>query len=78
MTFPIGTLWLFRETTTEFGSTEAAIARLVATNLSLLLRQTPQTEIFENSQPHHAIQEIAQWQYESLACWFRTRRGLAC
>ena len=63
---PIGTLWLFRETTTEFGSTEAAIARLVATNVSLLLRQTPQTEIFENSQPHHAIQEIAQWQYESL------------
>ena len=63
---PIGTLWLFRKTTTEFGSTEAAIARLVATNLSLLLRQTPQTEIFENSQPHHAIQEIAQWQYESL------------
>ena len=63
---PIGTLWLFRETTTEFGSTESAIARLVATNLSLLLRQTPQADIFDNPQPHQAIQEIAQWQYESL------------
>lgn len=63
---PIGTLWLFRETTTEFGSTESAIARLVATNLSLLLRQAPQADIFDNPQPHQAIQEIAQWQYESL------------
>lgn len=63
---PIGTLWLFSDTTTEFGNTESAIARIVATNLSLLLRQAPQAEIFDSPQPHQALQEIAQWQYESL------------
>ena len=44
---PIGTLWLFKETTTEFGKAESAVARLVANNLSLLLRQASQSDIFD-------------------------------
>ncbi|MDA7874919.1 SpoIIE family protein phosphatase [Rhodopirellula sp.] len=63
---PIGTLWLFRETITEFSGAESAVARLVATNLSLLLRQSSQADIFEGTQPNQSVQEIAQWQYESL------------
>jgi phosphoserine phosphatase RsbU/P len=63
---PIGTLWLFRETITEFSGAESAVARLVATNLSLLLRQASQADIFEDSKPNQSVQEIAQWQYESL------------
>ena len=63
---PIGTLWLFKETTTEFGNTESAVARLVANNLSLLLRQASQSDIFDEKDPDQSVQAIAQWQFESL------------
>ena len=63
---PVGTLWLFRETTAPFSDADSAVARLVATNLSLLLRQSPQADIFDKSNSNQSFQEIAQWQYESL------------
>ena len=63
---PIGTLWLFREQVAEFGEAESAVARLVATNLSLLLRQSSQTEISSGAGPDKPIQDLSQWQYESL------------
>ncbi len=63
---PVGTLWLFRETTAEFSDADSAVARLVATNLSLMLRQSPQADIFDKSNSNQSVQEIAQWQYESL------------
>ena len=37
----------FKETTTEFGNAESAVRALVANNLSLLLRQASQSDIFD-------------------------------
>ena len=61
----IGTLWLFKETTTEFGNAESAVATC-ANNLSLLLRQASQSDIFDEKILISQYKQSPQWQFESL------------
>lgn len=63
---PIGTLWLFRNQVAEFGDAESAVARLVATCLSQLLQQSSQTDTTIGADSNQPIQDLSQWQYESL------------
>ena len=64
---PIGTLWLFRHGTAEFGIAETAAARMAAAKLSLELAHASisgsDVSVRREETP---IRDVAQWQFESL------------
>ncbi|WP_218933412.1 PP2C family protein-serine/threonine phosphatase [Rubripirellula lacrimiformis] len=64
---PIGTLWLFANKTTEFGKSETAAARLVASAISLELSSASQRrDTHTEKQETSTVHEVATWQQESL------------
>ena len=62
---PIGTMWLFRDHVGEFTEAQKAVARLAASQLTLLLRR-PEAEHLVQGKSESPIQDIATWQFESL------------
>jgi phosphoserine phosphatase RsbU/P len=62
---PVGTLWLFKNTTAEFGLRESAVARMAAAQLALLLTNSA-TETATPRTSENPIHEVAQWQCEAL------------
>lgn len=64
---PIGTIWLFADNHREFGNADAAVARLLAGQVTALL--TSNTEVVtapSATEAKFAIEEIANWQYRLL------------
>ncbi|MEM6471235.1 MAG: SpoIIE family protein phosphatase [Planctomycetota bacterium] len=64
---PIGTLWLFSESPQPLDRSHVAIAKLVATQITLELSTASTARSLENAkESKSAVQEIAGWQYASL------------
>lgn len=62
---PIGTLWLFSEKRTQFRSAESAVARFAAAQVAMDLA-VASTARGGNIEAREPLQDLAQWQYESL------------
>ncbi len=63
---PIGTLWLFSEQRTEFRGAESAVARFAAAQVAIVLASASTACRDEGVEAREPLQDLAQWQYESL------------
>ena len=64
---PIGTIWLFADSPREFGNADAAVARLLAGQVTALLTsETKTAPTPAAAEAKFAIEEIANWQYRLL------------